>query len=305
MTAVGKILVILNLLFAFVVGTFAVLAYIARTNWHDQHERVKNSYTVVKSTAEVQKRENDKFNQERDSLVKTMREEGVMADKVDPSKAPDLIRDKLRKQKEEIEELKKTLKREQDQAVKIENELTRYKATSTVSQADVARRQENEEKLREVLAKETTRNSQLVAQVAGMRDRYVAAEIETKSLKGINARLEEQMQEMRKENARLAASGGGRAPVASASGRNPPPEQVEGLIQRVDGDLVTLSIGSDAGLHKGHTMFVFGLGGNVGYRGEIKLVEVTPKVAVGQVKGKLASRIRVGDTAASDILPRR
>jgi hypothetical protein len=53
-------------------------------------------------------------------------------------------------------------------------------------------------------------------------------------------------------------------------------------------------------------MFVFGLGRDVGYRGEVKLVEVTPKMAVGQViRGKQVSRIRVGDTVASDIMPRR
>ena len=68
---------------------------------------------------------------------------------------------------------------------------------------------------------------------------------------------------------------------------------------------MTLSIGSDSGLQKGHTMFVFGLGANAGYRGEIRVVDVSPKVAVGEIRGKLASRIRVGDTASSDIMPRR
>jgi hypothetical protein len=77
------------------------------------------------------------------------------------------------------------------------------------------------------------------------------------------------------------------------------------LIRKVDGNLVTLTIGSDAGLKKGHTMEVFGMGANHGYRGYVRLVEVTHKSAVGQVESKLASPIRVGDTAAATIMGKR
>ena len=52
-------------------------------------------------------------------------------------------------------------------------------------------------------------------------------------------------------------------------------------------------------------MDVFGLGTNAGYRGRVRLVEVTPTQAVAEVMGKLSAPIRVGDTVASSIMGKR
>jgi hypothetical protein len=176
-----------------------------------------------------------------------------------------------------------------------------------VAQKTVEVRQADNEALRASLALETRKNTDLTLGINSMRDRAVAAEIQARSFKGRNDQLITKLEEMAQTITRLQAQGTRTAATASpsATGRNPPPESVEGLIQRVDGRLVTLTIGSDAGLQKGHTLYVYGMGDNVGYRGQIRLVEVTPRVAVGEVMGKLSSRIRVGDTAASDILPKR
>jgi len=308
MTAVGKILVFFNLVFAFVIGTFAVLGYIARTHWADQYVKLENSYKVVQASAEAHKRENDKLIEDRKIFAQKM--QGRVPN-LDPKGKPDdvanAVADKLVKQADEIKDLKTGLKDEQKKTTKLENDVTQFRTAATVAQADVKRREENETNLRANLKEEVTRNNQLLVGINDMRDRAVAAEITAKSLKGRNVQLEDQLQGLSREVVRLKASGAGVRPTAqSASGRNPPPDQVEGLIQRVDGDLVTLTIGSDAGLQRGHTMFVFGLGNNVGYRGEIKLLEVQAKVSVGQViKGKQVARIRPGDTVASEIMPRR
>src|SRR5262249_36823205 len=166
----------------------------------------------------------------------------------------------------------------------------------------------NEKKLRSDLADVIKLNTQLTEGINYMRERAVNAEIDAKSLKAKNVALDGQLHELSREVVRLKASGagaGGAARPQSASGRNPPPEHVEGLVKRIDGKYVELTIGSDSGLQRGHTMYVFGLENNVGYRGEIRLVEVSPKSAVGQVIGKEVSRIRVNDTVASEILPRR
>lgn len=308
MTAVGKILVFFNLVFAFVVGTFAVLDYIARTHWVAQYQKLEKSHTVVVASNATYKSENDKFVQQKEDYAKALAANGVVVDpKAKAEEVAKSVAEKLKQHQDDVISLKDELKREKDKNTLLDNELVKYKATATVSQADVARREENEKKLRESLVEMTKLNSKLTDGINYMRDRAVAAEIESKSLKGRNVQLEDKLQEMAREVVRLKATGGGsRTGVLSASGRNPPPEQVEGLVQKVDGDLVMLTIGSDAGLQKGHTMFVFGLTRNVGYRGEIKLVEVTPKGAVGElIRGKQVSRIQVGDTVASDIMPRR
>jgi hypothetical protein len=309
MTAVGKILVILNLVFAFVVGTFAVMTYIARTHWADQYTKLQASHQVVKASGEAYKAEADKAAEREKAYNKAMMDFGkrdaVLNDKQDPNKAAEAAVKLLKKRQDETVALTADLKREKERSDLFERDMNKYKAAMTVAQADVGRRQADVEKLREVLADETKRNTELVKGVNYMRDRAVAAEIESKSFKDRNGQLETQLQDVARDLARIKASGGRPASTAQASGRNPPPEAVEGLIQRVDGNLVTLSIGSDAGLQKGHTLYVFGLAGNTGYRGQVKLVDVTPKVAVGEVMGKLSGRIRVGDTASSDIMPRK
>jgi hypothetical protein len=299
----------LNLVFAFVVGAFAVMTYVARTHWADQYTKLENSYKVVKATNETFKADNDKLVKERDAYNKTLLEsggrQGVLNDKQSPEKAAEATIAQLKKRQDENVTLKKALDAEKIRADAFERQANQYKATMTVAQTDVQRRQDDVVKLRTVLAEETQRNTKLVEGINYMRDRAVAAEIEAKSFKARNGQLETQLQDVARQLAVVKAQGGRPIGAASGSGRNPPPESVEGLVQRVDGNLVTLTIGSDSGLQKGHTLYVFGLTNTPGYRGQIKIVEVTPKVAVGEVMGKLSSRIRVNDTASSDIMPRR
>jgi len=308
MTAVGKILVFLNLLFAFVVGAFAVMTYVARTHWADQYGKLDNSYKVVKAAADTYKAENDKLVKDRDVYNKTLVDSGNRAgvlNEKEPTKAAQATIDLLTRRQAETVKLKKDLDDEKRKSDAFERQATQYKASMTVAQADVARRQADVEKLREVLADETKRNTKLQEGINYMRDRAVAAEIESKSLKDMNGKLETHLQDMARDLARIKATGGKPSNAVAGAGRNPPPESVEGLIQRVDGNLVTLTIGGDAGLQKGHTLYVFGMGRDAGYRGQIRIVEVTPKVAVGEVMGKLSTRIKVGDTASSDIMQRR
>jgi len=83
---------------------------------------------------------------------------------------------------------------------------------------------------------------------------------------------------------------------------NPPPENVEGTVRRVDGNLMTLSVGRDAGLVRGNTMHVFRLGHSPRYVGQVRIVEVTATQAVGQVIGRLYTPAKAGDRVASRIL---
>src|SRR5262249_8811794 len=88
----------------------------------------------------------------------------------------------------------------------------------------------------------------------------------------------------------------GKAASSAAAGA-----AVRGEVRRVEGKLVTLSVGSDTGLARGHTLEVFRLGAAPRYIGRVRIVEVEPKQAVGQVTGRLAVAIQVGDKVASRI----
>jgi len=104
----------------------------------------------------------------------------------------------------------------------------------------------------------------------------------------------------------MRASGGSTA-VARSNGKNPPPESVEGLVKTTDpGGLMTISVGSDSGLTKGHTLELFRLNPAAPtqskYLGTVRILEAGPKESVVQPVGRLASPPRAGDQVASRIL---
>jgi hypothetical protein len=78
-----------------------------------------------------------------------------------------------------------------------------------------------------------------------------------------------------------------------------PHGDVRGVIKQVDpSGLVTISIGSDAGLSKGHTLDVYRLGERPSeskYLGSIRILEVKEKEAVAQPLGRMLNSPQVGD----------
>jgi hypothetical protein len=92
------------------------------------------------------------------------------------------------------------------------------------------------------------------------------------------------------------------APGALA-GANPPADSVEGLVTKVDAKsgLLTLSVGSDDGLEKGHTLEVFRLE-PAKYLGRVRVLQTTPHEATAQPVSKLLAPIQLGDRVCSRIL---
>jgi hypothetical protein len=84
--------------------------------------------------------------------------------------------------------------------------------------------------------------------------------------------------------------------------KNPPAKDVEGVIKRVDAGsgLVTVSVGSDAGLVKGNTLEVFRTTAPTPkYMGTIQVLEVSPREAVCRPVGRMPGVPSVGDRVAS------
>ena len=82
-----------------------------------------------------------------------------------------------------------------------------------------------------------------------------------------------------------------------------PASPVEGRIRSIDegSGLMKINVGSDAGLEKGHTLEVFRLKPLPKYLGQIRIISVTHKEAVGQAAGRLTGQLQVGDTVAARI----
>jgi hypothetical protein len=140
-----------------------------------------------------------------------------------------------------------------------------------------------------------------------MRERAVAAEIQFRAASERADRMEKEMQRLAQDNARLKANVGGSAVARGANAKNPPSENVEGLIKATDpsSGLVTITIGTDAGVGKGNTMEVFRLGAvpsQSKYLGTIRIIEAGHNYAVGQPLGRMLAAPQTGDRVASRIL---
>jgi hypothetical protein len=132
------------------------------------------------------------------------------------------------------------------------------------------------------------------------RDRAVNAQVNSKLLLERSLLLEQRVAELEKA-LKLKE---GKEPIApdKKPERNPPPGDVQGVVKGVDGDLIKVSIGTDAGLAKGHTLEIFRLAPKPQYLGTLLIVEVSPREAVARVAGKAIAPIKVGDTVANKIV---
>ncbi len=127
------------------------------------------------------------------------------------------------------------------------------------------------------------------------------AEVQTKALqfrlKGMQEQMQQMVMDFERERRSTPGAPGGR-----------PLQNVEGLVNRTDGDrFVTITIGSDAGIAKGHTLEVFRLTPNVRdskYLGTVKILEVRPHESVGEVDRTAAGKVRIGDRVGTSITNR-
>jgi hypothetical protein len=127
-----------------------------------------------------------------------------------------------------------------------------------------------------------------------------AARVEVETLRKRSAGLEERVRELEALLARTDKM----PPLPPPPGvRNPPKDSVEGMITRVDEGtgLVTVSVGSDAGLQKGHTLEVFRLNPPK-YLGTIRIVDVRPTEAAGQFVVRPTDMVKPGDRVASKLV---
>jgi len=196
MNAVGKILVFLNLLFSFVVGTFAVMNYTARTHYADQNEKMKKTLETLNASASVYKAEADRLSRWKEELDQKLKEsiprggiigvENIPADKITTH-----VAETLKRKQEELGTLSKRLDDANKDLEKSRQTARDADKAAALARTDLDRSQSANKQLREVLDKETDRNILLTKEKNSLRDDYVAATIQAKSLQGRNGQLED------------------------------------------------------------------------------------------------------------------
>jgi hypothetical protein len=288
MTILGKILVFLIFVFSLVTGALIVMVYITKTNWQVGFEDMKHNYDVAAANAKTYRDE-----------VETVRTQGEIEKK--------RIQDQLEDEKKTVENERADL---ETRNKALQAQLTATKQTT----ADYTALQE-EAKLRRL---ETDR---LSAQVSDLQGRILKFEAGAKAaqdqasqariardsehqrnlqLVDLNRTMAQQLEEAR---AKLGTASAGGAPATTAA--KPPAEDIQGVV--LDSDpttgLVTISVGSDAGVNKGNTMEVYRLQPTPEYVGVIRIVDSRYHEAVGRAQSIRtgAGPIRKGDRVASRI----
>jgi regulator of replication initiation timing len=288
MTVVGKILVFINLLFSLVVGGLVTMVYVARTHWTDEYTKLRDRYQIAVASEEATRKEVTDARTRGEGRVKAIEKQ------IEKAQAD------LKSVVEENEQLHKDLTAQKSKEAAAE-------AGRGASQKEIERRQADVEQMRKTLKEEREANVALTLAKEAFRDRAVSAEIQMKSVQDKNQQLVKQLEETTKEIVRMRASGGRTTTTVAGGAANPPPENVDGLIETTDpaSGLVTITLGSDAGLVKGHTLEVFRLNPiptHSKYLGRIRIVEVTANKAVGQPTGRMTAPPQRGDHVASQIM---
>jgi hypothetical protein len=85
----------------------------------------------------------------------------------------------------------------------------------------------------------------------------------------------------------------------------PPPAELKGVIEKIDADrsLFSISIGSDAGLAKNHTLEVYRLKPAPMWLGMIRIIDVSPQKAIARYVDGIprGPTLEVGDNVTSSL----
>jgi len=293
MNTIGKILVVLNFLFAVCVGVFLVFDFAIRTKWREAYKALETEVKIVavdrdttsKAAAtainDVKQRDQEivALRQKlKDSEVQTQALEDAYKAQLDALglrlSSGDLSLQEAVKTKQrlvdEIAELNKMVKAREAEIVKLDADVKSIRIIAVSSQSLAQTRQQQNELLLERLS-EAVRKIALLE--AGAKD-----------------------------------DGGVRI---AQGGLNPPAVKVKGRINKVDAvdnTLVEISLGTDHGIRKDHTLEVYRFHPEPKYLGVLRIVDAYQHKSVARLinsgggKVALLPRLQLGDEVATQIM---
>lgn len=280
MTTLGKILIFVNLVFSVIVGILIGMVFAARTNW-------KAAYTKLEAVNKV----NEALVRTTADDVKAAKKAGEDARKVVEAQVAQLVK--------QVDGLQKQIATERATAqIKI-NEANQLAATNSQNNAELLQRRDEVRQLQQIVAQ---RDQQLIeeqTQKKELRDRFVRADI---AARDSHRRAQEALGTIERLTQEMDRLKGG--PSLAGPGGRKPPDDVKGIVTQVAKDgLISVSLGSDAGLSKGNVLQVYRLAPEAKYLGEIKILEVDHHEAVGRMTTpQRTAQLQRGDTVASRIM---
>jgi hypothetical protein len=287
MTTLGKILVIVNLVFSVVTGALIIMIFITRTNWREGFEKEAANNKALQEKNTRLAADMKSVRDETDRRIQTVGEE-------------------LNNAKKDLEQARKQAKELQDSLVLEQGKSKADANAHGVIQSELERRRAEVTRLEKRVADAELDIAKLQQDNREQRAVATKNQLDADSLRVRNAQLMDQLSQMAQDIERRKSGASGVA--GGGMPNNPPPEDVRGVIKALDASsgLVTISLGSDAGLSVGNTLEAFRFKPRPTYLGRIQLVDVRHHDAVGKlISTQRRGLVQIGDEVASRIMGER
>ena len=269
MSLFGKLMLVAQLVLSVCFLALAGAVFSQQETWKDKHAAVQDDLTAMTQKYELAEAAKDEAGAERDRLVGTATEE----------------RDRFKGQ---LDNLRQSL----DDAIAAKNaaeaNLARQEALANVNSTEAVFRKDEAITKSTVNENLTRRLDETNTRLSEAQDRLFSTELQLTQVRQQYERTAEQLVAMRRQASVQGVDGGG---IDIANRVEPPPE-VDGFIvdtrknNRGNVELVEITIGSDDGVQKGHTLQVYRSGDgqkSSDYLGDIELVDVSSDSAIGRV----------------------
>lgn len=289
MTTLGKILVFVNLAFSFITGALIIMVFVTRTNWKAGYDKLSGNLAAVREENNRLTADNKKLLNEKDAAVQAVEAKLKAAE------------GKVEQQKQEVQAAEKKL-------AQMQLQLQAANGNNVVGAAELQRRKNEVDAMEQLLKDREKKLADSQIEAKNLREQTVKAQIELASALDRNAHLVTQNETLARENDRNRGKGAGGTAPGTAAAKNPPPEDVRGLVKQTDATtgLVTISIGSDAGISVGNTLEAYRTKPQPQYLGTIRIMDVRHHEAVGKlISTQRKGLLQVGDEVASNILGQR
>lgn len=172
--------------------------------------------------------------------------------------------------------------------------------------AELQKRREEATRLYEIIKTKDSQIADLTTERTNALNLRTQAEVAANTFRERAMQLEQTVQEQAREIQDLLTRGlerqAQRGPTAAPI---QPPADVQGVVKQVDGNagLVLISIGSDAGLMRGHTLQLYRLNPAPLYLGQVTVIEVSPHEAIAKLLDpKAKKQVQKDDIVASRII---
>ena len=283
MTFVGKILVILIMIFAMVFLAVSTVVFTTEKDWKAAKEAESKKVSKLQTDLTSAKAEVDKI-------------------RADLTAAKSQAEAEVKAKDQAIATLQAETKTAQDQATQANTALGVADQNAKIALEEADSKRKEVEQLRAQKADVEKQANEYKLRQTELNDKI-------RELERANQTLENNAKDLRDRNARLATAlrSHGLSDDASAYKAIETPPAVEGEVTRVKGNkTVQLSIGSDDGLVPGHELLIYRTKPRPEFIGKIKIMSVDPDQAVGQVIGTTVQgkKIQEGDLVSSTIRPR-